>query len=163
VQTLHDRIGPERYRSLMRAALGQPLPDDARGLVRVASAADLLEQGGLSLRGLALAMRKELGQDAGAAPPSALQVQARRLEGSMSELRYRITGAAPAGLTVRYKALRPAEPSVEPATTWWAGTATSGVLPATFAAGTRVFVMAEAFDPALGCRYRLGAVRKELP
>jgi hypothetical protein len=37
------------------------------------------------------------------------------------------------------------------------------VLPATFAAGTRVFVMAEAFDPALGCRYRLGAVRKELP
>jgi hypothetical protein len=81
----------------------------------------------------------------------------------MSELRYRITGAAPGGLTVRYKALRLAEPYVEPATTWWAGTASSGVLPATFAAGTRVFVMAEAFDPALGCRYRLGAVRKELP
>jgi hypothetical protein len=163
VQALHDRLGPERYRTLMRAALGQPSPDDARGLVRAASAADLLEQGGLSLPGLALAMRQEVSQDAGTAPPSALQVEAARLEGRMSELRYRITGAAPSGLTVRYKALRPAEPAVEPATTWWAGTASSGVLPATFAAGTRVFVMAEAFDPALGCRYRLGAVRKELP
>jgi hypothetical protein len=163
VQTLHERLGPERYRSLMRAALGQPSPDDARGLLRVASAADLLEQGGFSLHELALAMRKEMPQDPGTAPPSALQVEATRLEGRMSELRYRITGAAPAALTVRYKALRPAEPYVEPATTWWAGTASSGVLPATFAAGTRVFVMAEAFDPALGCRYRLGAVRKELP
>jgi hypothetical protein len=115
------------------------------------------------LHDLALAMQQKVGQDAGAAPPSALQVQATRLEGRMSELRYRITGAAPGGLTVRYKALRPAEPSVEPATTYWAGTSSSGVLPATFAAGTRVFVMAEAFDPALGCRYRLGAVRKELP
>jgi hypothetical protein len=163
VQTLHERLGPERFRTLMRAALGQPSPDDARSLVRVASAADLLEQGGLSLRGLALAMRQQISQDADTAPPSALQVQAARLEGSTSELRYRITGAAPSGLTVRYKALRPAEPSVDPATTYWAGTASSGVLPATFAAGTRVFVMAEAFDPALGCRYRLGAVRKELP
>jgi hypothetical protein len=163
VQTLHDRLGPERYRGLMRAALGQPSSDDARSLVRVASTADLLEQGGLPLPQLALAMRRDLGRDAGAAPPSALQVQAVRLEGATAELRYRIAGAAPGGLTVRYKALRPAEPYVDPATTWWAGTAASGVLPATFAAGTRVFVMAEAFDPALGCRYRLGAVRKELP
>jgi hypothetical protein len=112
---------------------------------------------------LALAMRRDLGRDAGAAPPSVFQVQAVRLEGATAELRYRIAGAAPGGLTVRYKALRPAEPYVDPATTWWAGTSASGVLPATFAAGTRVFVMAEAFDPALGCRYRLGAVRKELP
>lgn len=168
VQTLHDRLGPERYRTLMRAALGQPSVDDARSLVRVAATADLLEQGGLPLPRLALAMRQEIGRELrgrepSPAPPSGLQVQAARLAGTVSELRYRITGAAPVGLTVRYKALRPAEPSVDPATTYWAGTATRGVLPATFSAGTRVFVMAEAFDPALGCRYRLGAVRKELP
>jgi len=33
----------------------------------------------------------------------------------------------------------------------------------TFGAGTRVFVTADAPDPALGCRYRLGAVRAEVP
>ena len=163
VQTLHDRLGPERYRTLMRAALGQPSFDDGRSLVRVAATADLLAQGGLSLPQLAQAMRQDLGKNAATAPPSTLQVQAARLAGTSAELRYRISGAAPSGLTVRYKALRPAEPSVDPSTTYWAGTGASGVLPATFAAGTRVFVMAEAFDPALGCRYRLGAVRKELP
>jgi len=163
VQTLHDRLGPERYQALMRAALGQPSLDDARSLVRVPATADLLAQNGLPLPQLALAMQRNAGQDPHAAPPSALQVQAARLSGTMSELRYRITGAAPIGLAVRYKALRPAEPSVESQTTWWAGARASGVLPATFAAGSRVFVMAEAFDPALGCRYRLGAVRKELP
>jgi len=163
VQTLHDRLGPERYRTLMRAALGQPSFDDGRSLVRVAATADLLAQGGLSLPQLAQAMRQDLGKNAVTAPPSTLQVQAARLAGTSAELRYRISGAAPSGLTVRYKALRPAEPSVDPSTTYWAGTGASGVLPATFAAGTRVFVMAEAFDPALGCRYRLGAVRKELP
>jgi hypothetical protein len=163
VDTLHGRLGADRYRTLMRAALGQPSPDDARSLVRVAATADLLEQGGLPLPRLALAMRQDLGHDRIAAPPSALQVQAARLAGTMSELRYRISGATPSGLTVRYKALRPAEPSVDPETTYWAGTGTSGVLPATFSAGTRVFVMAEAFDPALGCQYRLGAIRKALP
>ena len=163
VQTLHDRLGPERYRTLMRAALGQPSFDDGRSLVRVAATADLLEQNGLSLPQLAQAMRQDLGKNAATAPPSTLQVQAARLAGTSAELRYRISGAAPSGLTVRYKALRPAEPSVDPSTTYWAGTGASGVLPATFAAGTRVFVMAEAFDPDLGCRYRLGAVRKELP
>ena len=163
VQTLHDRLGPDRYRTLMRAALGQPSLDDGRSLVRVPATVDLLAQGGLPLPQLAQAMHQDLGKNAGAAPPSVLQVQAARLEGSASELRYRISGAAPSGLTVRYKALRPAEPSVDPAATYWAGTGASGVLPATFAAGTRVFVMAEAFDPALGCRYRLGAVRMELP
>jgi hypothetical protein len=159
VQTLHDRLGPERYRTLMRAALGQPSFDDGRSLVRVAATADLLAQGGLPLPQLALAMH----QDPGPAPPSALRVEPARLAGTMSELRYRIIGPKPNGLTVRYKALHPAEPFVYPETTRWAGTGASGVLPATFAAGTRVFVMAEAFDPALGCRYRLGAVRKELP
>ena len=159
VQTLHDRLGPARYQALMRAALGQPSSDDGRSLVRVAATADLLAQAGLPLSQLALAMR----QDRSPAPPSALRVEAARLEGTVSELRYRIVGAAPTGLTVRYKALRPGEPAVDSVTTWWAGAKTSGVLPATFAAGSRVFVMAEAFDPALGCRYRLGAVRKELP
>ncbi|MFC5547748.1 ABC transporter permease [Massilia aerilata] len=163
VQILHERLGPARYRSLMRAALGQPTSDDARSLVRVAATADLLAREGLPLPQLALAMRQDQGQNQGPAQPSVLRVEATRLAGAMSELRYRITGATPAGLTVRYKALSPGDAYVDPKTAYWAGAAASGVLPATFAAGTRVFVMAEAFDSALGCRYRLGAVREALP
>jgi hypothetical protein len=163
VQTLHDHLGADRYRTLMRAALGQPSGDDARSLVRVSDTADLLEQEGLPLHRLALAMRQLPSQGPSPAPPPGLRVQAAQLADTMFELRYRITGAAPPGLAVRYKALRPAEPFVNSAQTYWAGTQTSGVLPASFFAGTRVFVMAEAFDPGLGCRYRLGAVRKALP
>jgi hypothetical protein len=81
----------------------------------------------------------------------------------MAALRYHVAGVAPAGLAVRYKLLRPMEPGVDPLTTLWAGGTANGVLPATFARGTRVFVMADARAPALGCRYRLGAVRMEVP
>ena len=81
----------------------------------------------------------------------------------MFELRYRISGAVPSGARVRYKVLHPGEPYVQSEDTWWAGAGTGGVLPATFAGGTRVFVLAEAYDPDLACRYRIGALREALP
>ena len=159
VQALHQHLGPERFQALMRAALGQRSSDDARSLLRVASTEDLLVQAGLPLAQLAQAMH----QDSAPAPPSALKVTAVRAAGDMFALRYRIDGTVPNGLALRYKVLRPAESSVQAEDTYWAGGAAGGVLPATFAGGTRVFVMAEAYDAQLGCRYRLGAVRAALP
>lgn len=159
VQTLHERLGAQRFQALMRAALGQQTSDDVRGLLELPSTNELLEQAGVPLRRLA----QSLGRDGLQAPSSALRVRASRLAGDMFELRYRITGMPPSGARVRYKVLHPGEPYVQSEDTYWAGAGTSGVLPATFAGGTRVFVLAEAYDPGLACRYRIGAVREALP
>jgi hypothetical protein len=165
VQTLHDRIGPERFRDLMRAALAGPGSDDARALAEAPSTRRLLEQAGMSLPDLARGVDEALApaQDGAQPTPAVLRVAAAPQVGAMSALRYRVDGPAPAGLTVRYKVLQPMEPGVDPLTTLWAGGTVSGVLPVTFARGTRVFVLADAPAPALGCRYRLGAVRMEAP
>ncbi|PQP00805.1 hypothetical protein C5614_04380 [Massilia phosphatilytica] len=165
VQTLHERLGPERFRNLMQAALAGPGADDVRALVEARPSARLLAQAGLPLADLARAVDEALApaQDEALPAPAALRVAAVPQAGAMAALRYRVTDPAPDGLSVRYKLLRPAESGVDPLTTLWAGGAASGVLPATFAGGTRVFVMADAPAPALGCRYRLGAVRVELP
>jgi hypothetical protein len=130
----------------------------------VRATAGLLEQAGVPLSALAQAIGQPMGVDAQApATAPTLAVRAVPQGGGMAALRYRIDGAVPSGLAIRYKLLRPMEPIVLPTDMAWAGAAPSGVLPATFASGARVFVMAEAFDPALGCRYRLGAVRQEVP
>jgi hypothetical protein len=165
VQALHDRLGDARFHTLMRTALAGPAADDARALVGSRSTARLLEQAGLSVADLARDVDRALvaPPDGTTPAPALLRVDAVPQAGAMAALRYRIAGAAPAGLAVRYKLLRPMESSVDPLTTLWAGGAASGMLPATFAGGTRVFVMADAPDPALDCRYRLGAVRVELP
>jgi hypothetical protein len=88
--------------------------------------------------------------------PATLRVQPARLGGDLFELRYRIDGVLPPNVAVRYKVVQPAEMNVQPEAAQYAGTGPDGVLPATFAGGARVFVMAEADDPALGCRIRLG-------
>jgi len=159
VQALHERLGPQRFQALMRAALGQRTSDDARSLLKVPATDDLLEEAGVPLPRLAQSLNRAGLQ----LPPAALQVKASRLAGDMFELRYRITGAPASGARVRYKVLQPGEPYVQSEETYWAGAGTSGVLPATFAGGTRVFVLAEAYDPGLACRYRIGAVREALP
>jgi hypothetical protein len=165
VQTLHERIGPERFRNLMRAVLAGPGADDARALAEARSTPRLLEQAGTSLPDLARDVDRALApaQDGAPPAPAVLRVAAVPQAGARAALSYRVAGPAPAGLAVRYKLLRPMEPGVDPLTTLWAGGTASGVLPATFARGTRVFVMADAPAPALGCRYRLGAVRVEVP
>jgi len=165
VQTLHERLGPERFQTLMRTALAAPSADDARALIAAPSTERLLDGAGLPLATLARAVDAALAApDAGA--PAALpmlHVDVVPQAGAMAALRYRVSGSPPAGLAVRYKVLRPMESGVDPMSTLWAGGAAGGMLPATFAAGTRVFVMADALDPALGCRTRLGAVRVEAP
>lgn len=162
VQALYEQLGPARFQALMRAALGQSTTDNVRGLAAVPSTASLLDTAGVPLARLA-GLQGELRRRDPRAPPAALILRPARLAGDMFELRWRIAGAAPGGLAVRYKALQPADTNVQPDTTYWAGATAAGVLPATFAGGTRVFVVAEADDPALGCRYRLGAVREALP
>jgi len=162
VQTLHERLGAERFRTLMRTALAEPVADDARALIAARTTGRLLDEAGLPLGTLARAVDAALASHDAAALPT-LHVDAVPQAGAMAALSYRVAGPAPAGLAVRYKLLRPMEPGVDPLTTLWAGGTASGVLPATFARGTRVFVMADAPAPALGCRYRLGAVRVEVP
>jgi hypothetical protein len=163
VQTLHDRLGPERFRGLMRAALAGPGTDDARALVGTRATARLLDEAGVPLSELARAVAVALAPLPAGPAPAALRVDAVPQAGALAALRYRVAGPAPAGLAVRYALLRPMMGTIDPATTLWAGAAPDGVLPMTFAAGTRVFVTADAPDPALGCRYRLGAVRAEVP
>jgi len=163
VQTLHDRLGAERFRALMRAALAEPRTDDARALVGTRATARLLDEAGVPLSDLARAVDAALAPLPAGPAPAALQVDAVPQAGAMAALRYRVAGPAPAGLAVRYEVLRPMMGTIDPSTTLWAGAAPQGVLPMTFGAGTRVFVTADAPDPALGCRYRLGAVRAEVP
>ncbi|MCS0584112.1 ABC transporter permease [Massilia pinisoli] len=163
VQTLRDRLGPERFRSLMRAALSGPGADDARALIETRATARLLDEAGVPLSDLARAVDAALAPLPAGPAPAALRVDAVPQAGALAALRYRVAGSAPAGLAVRYAVLRPMMGTIDSATTSWAGAAPDGVLPMTFAAGTRVFVTADAPDPALGCRYRLGAVRAEVP
>ena len=158
MQVLHARLGAQGFQALMRAALAQHTTDDARSLLRASATADLLAQAGMPLAQLAQAMRLAPLP----APPTTLQVQPARLAGAMFELRYRILGAPPGSLVLGYKTLQPGESSARPDATYRAGAA-SGVLPATFTGGSRVLVMAEAYDAGLACRYRIGAVRAALP
>jgi hypothetical protein len=147
----------------MRAALAAPSADGVSALVQAPATAGLLERAGLPLDALAQAMARDLANNEGRQQARAiLDVQAVAQGGAMVALRYTVSGA-PAALAVRYKLLQPMEPRVDWSTAAWAGGAASGTLPTTFARGARVLVMAEANDPALACRTRLGAVRKDVP
>lgn len=163
VQALYDRFGEERFRALMQAALGKPLPDDVASFARVRATAQLLEEAGMPISELAGAMQQELPEPALGASTSALKLTAARLAGDVYELRYDVQGApASADLSIRYKPLRPMETSVNRKTLYWAGAQPQGVVPASFAGGSRVLVIAEVRDAHLGCSYRLDAVRKEI-
>lgn len=162
MQVLHARLGPQGFQALMRATLAQRTPDNARSLLRIRATADLLAQAGVPLPQLAQALAQAMDLAPQPAPPATLQVRPARLAGAMFALHYRILGAQPTGLVLGYKTLRPAESSARPDTSYRAGAGT-GVLPDTFTGGTRVLVMAEAYDAGLACRYRLDAVREALP
>ena len=172
VQTLHDSLGAVRFRALMRAALGEPHADRVQSLARIATTERLLTEAGLPLGELAAAMQRGLplpaeaqsGDGGPAQPLPSLQVTSARLGGDVHELRYQVTGVpADSELSIRFKPLLPMESRVNRRDTLWAGSQRQGVLPATFAGGTRVLVTAEASEVRLGCRYRVGAVRKEVP
>jgi hypothetical protein len=162
VQSLHDRLGEARFRALMRTALAGPAGDDARALFGIRSTADLLAQAGYPLDELAQSVDQALVSSATAALP-ALRVQVVPQAGAMAALRYRVDGLLPPGLDVRYTVLKPMD--ARPSTTDMqrVGGKAAGMIPATFARGTRVLVAAEAPDPDLQCPYRVGAVRVELP
>lgn len=165
VQTLHERLGEEGFRALMRAALVLPAPNDVRALAAARSTASLLERAGMPLPVLARAVREDIDRQDGASGFAAPTLQVRAVpEGAGAfAIDYQVIGAAAQGLAVRYKLVLPVESKIDPLATYWAGAAPRGVLPATFRGGGTVFVSAEADAPALGCRYRLGAVREVLP
>jgi hypothetical protein len=147
----------------MRATLGVRLQDDAAGMAAVRGADRLLMNAGYSVARVSAALERTLPRAAAPAMP-ALQLHAVALRGAMVELRYRlINRPAGADLALHYRALRPAESVVAGEATAWAAAQDRGVLPATFVKGNRVLVFAQARDADLGCSYRFGAVRKELP
>jgi hypothetical protein len=161
LQVVADRLGPRRFQVLMRQALGEALPDTLRGLFAIRASAALLEEAGLPPSQLAAALHQALPAGAGHAMP-ALRFDAAGLEGAMVELRYRMVNRPAGDVTIHYRSLLPAESTVHD-TAAWPGAPDSGVLPATFVRGRHVLVFAEARDPDLGCTYRFGATRRELP
>jgi hypothetical protein len=171
VQTLHDELGNSRFRALMRTALSGGAVNGIAALALASPTAGLLDEAGVPENALAGAVERDLARELAGAPPPrpVLDVQPVPQGGGMVALRYRVTGpapdaaAVPPGLSVYYKRLRPMEPKVGRMDAAWAGGAASGILPVTFPGGVRVLVMAEASDPRLACRYRLGSVRKALP
>lgn len=163
VRILADDLGPERFRALMRAALAVPLADDLDGIASVRATDALLEAAGHSMNRVGATLGRVLPPRA-LAPLPALQVEARPLAGDMVELHYRASHLpAGADVALHYRPLRAAESIVSGAGTRWAALQASGVIPAVFTSGSRVLVFGQVRDRSLGCAYRFGAIRKELP
>lgn len=173
VTSLAQQMGEPRFQALARSVLAERPPGDARaslfepGFARLLARAGAPDQAMLT-RQFTRLFAAEQARLAGALGEVALpQVSftAQRMAGKAFEVHYRMgpsAGAVPP-FSVLYLALDPWDGAIAPeALARVDSTQAAGVLPASFARGTRLFTALERREPLLGCSVRLAARRWEV-
>jgi hypothetical protein len=166
VTSLSAQMGAAQFQALSRRALIVPPSSAVHDALLAPTMAQLLAQShGPDLAALARAVealgaaeQRRLGARLDAIVLPAVTFAARRMDGRSYEVGYTVDAAA-APFAVRYTELQPWSAELSNAALARVDAAGSGVLPASFARGTRLFTAVERDDPQLGCKVRLAAQR----
>lgn len=172
VSSLAQQMGEQRFQTLSRSALAVRPPDDARAslfeptfaqLLARAQAPDqatLARQFGSLFRAEQVRLAATLDQ---IATPK-VSFTARPMEGSTFEVHYQVgkaDGDVPP-FSVRYVTLGPWASELAAESLARVDATRAGVLPASFARGTRLFTAVERREARLNCSVRLAAQRWEV-
>lgn len=172
VASLAQDMGASRFQALARAVLAERPPGDARAALFGPDFAELLAQSGApgqaaltrQFQALFAAEQARLAPalDAIAIPQASFRAQ--RMTGKTFEVHYRLDpspGEAPP-FAVLYLALEPWDGELPSEALARVDSTRAGVLPASFARGTRLFTAVERREALLGCSVRLAARRWEV-
>lgn len=175
VSSLAQQMGEQRFQALGRAVLAVRPPNDARASLFEPSFAQLLARAqapdqAMLARQFARLFSAEQARLAGTLDQIAMpraSFTARRMEGSAYEVRYQLgaaddEAAAKLPFSVRYVTLGPWDAQIAAEVLARVDTTRAGVLPASFARGTRLFTAVERQEALLGCSVRLAAQRWEV-
>ncbi|MBD8528943.1 MULTISPECIES: ABC transporter permease subunit [unclassified Massilia] len=172
VGSLAQHMGEPRFQALARSVLAERPPGDARASLLAPGFATLLARHGAPDQGI---LTQQFTQVFGAeqarladtldriAIPQ-VYFSAQRMAGKAFEVHYRLGPAAGevAPFSVLYLALGPWDGEIRPESLARVDSTRAGVLPASFARGTRLFTAVERREPLLGCSVRLAARRWEV-
>lgn len=172
VSSLAQQMGEQRFKTLSRMVLAVRPPGDARDSLFEASFAQQLEQANAPNQAmLAQQFERLFGAEQARLAGSVGQIAmpqvtftARPMEGSTYEVHYQVGKAGREGLpySVLYVTLEPWDGEISAEVLARVDTQRAGVLPASFARGTRLFTAVERRDETLGCSVRLAAQRWEV-
>ncbi len=172
VAWLAQDMGQARFQALARSVLGERPPDDARASLFAPDFPELLAHSGAPDQATLARRFHELfgAEDTRLAPtldrialPRA-SFSAQRMAGKTFEVHYRLGPAneEAAPFAVLYVALGPWDGEIRPESLARVDSTRAGVLPASFARGTRLFTAMERREALLGCSARLAAQRWEV-
>lgn len=168
-QVLATSLGEQKFRDLSRALFSVRPPGDIRAFLGEKSVDELLRRAGMpGTKALADSLQATLQREsAGLAtlPPWKVSFRAAPMRGSTFELRYAVASADATPLpsfAVRYIRVGPWKGELTRASMERVDATASGVLPASFPRGERIFTAVEVHSPQLGCTVRLGARRWEV-
>lgn len=172
VAALAQQMGEARFRDLSRKALAVRPPDDARAslfepsLVQLLAAAGAPDQAKLGRQFDQLFSAEQVRLAGELAPIATPQVtfRARPMDGGAYEVHYQVgkSGAQAQPFSVRYAKLGPWDAAIPAESLARLDVTRNGVLPASFARGTRLFTAVERREELLGCSIRLAGQRWEV-
>jgi hypothetical protein len=172
VDALAQHMGVPRFQALARALLAGRPPGDARASLSAPGLARLLQQNGAPDQAMLAqqftrlfgAVQVRMAARLERIPVPLPRFTAQRMAGNAYEVHYTM-GAPGADLppfSVLYVALGPWDGEIPPEALARVDNTRAGVLPASFARGTRLFTAVERRDELLGCSVRLAARRWEV-
>ena len=172
VASLRQQMGASRFQALARSVLAERPPGDARASLLAPDFAALLARRGApdqtmlaqQFTQLFGAEQARLADTLGRIAIPQVHFSAQRMAGKAFEVHYRLGLAAGevAPFSVLYLALGPWDGEIRPESLARVDSTRAGVLPASFARGTRLFTAVERREPLLGCSVRLAARRWEV-
>lgn len=172
VSSLAQQMGAQRFQALGRTALAVRLPDDARASLFEPGFAQLLAQAGApdqsmlarQFERLFSAEQVRLASTLDQIAIPQVSFSARRMEGRSYEVHYQVGKAdgQAAPFSVRYVTLGPWDAQIPAEVLSRVDTTQAGVLPSSFARGTRLFTAVERREALLDCSVRLAAQRWEV-
>jgi hypothetical protein len=171
VSSLAARLGEPRFTAMSRALLAARPSNDARASLFPGSLDRLLAQAGApdratlarELDALLTADQARLAASVGKIAVPRIALAAHKMAGSTFEVRYSLGGADGATLyAVRYVSLGPWDAEIAPELMARVDATRDGVLPASYARGTRLYTAVERREDVLGCNIRLASQRWEV-
>jgi hypothetical protein len=172
VASLAQHMGEPRFQALSRSVLAERPPGDARASLFDPGFAGLLAQHGAPDQAMLAQQFDQLfgaeqARMAGTLGPIALpqaRFTAQRMAGNSYEVHYQLGPSAgdAAPFSVLYVALGPWDGEIPAEALARVDSIRAGVLPASFARGTRLFTAVERREPLLGCSVRLAGRRWEV-